>query len=98
MHPFGWVGIAFLGGFLLSPWNGGFLFTIAFIIVVEIAIASFWGWGARRLLIVVASLSGWFIGKTLFVPLMAPTPLKHWVDGRLVALRELLPPKPWAAQ
>jgi len=75
------ITLSFASGFFLSPWSGGLLFTVFYILLIEIIYSYVWGWGLWRLAVIFASLLGWLFGKILFAPLLNCIGVKQWIDG-----------------
>ena len=79
--------ISFIIGLLFSPWSAGLLWTIIIILMIEGLYWLIWPWGPWRLWIILASLSGWAIGKLFFVPLVEQHRWKIWIDQRISTVK-----------
>lgn len=80
-----WVvlGLAFVIGLLLSPWSGGFLATLMVIVVLQLVYSLIWTWTFWRVLLILASLLGWFLGKLIVAPYMVEHGIKGMVDSKI---------------
>lgn len=82
--------LSFLSGFLFSPWAGGFFMTLIFLIIFELVYGLFWPWGKWRILVVVASLIGWIVGRLVFLPILEQHGTKRWIDDKIKVSKDLI--------
>ena len=75
------IALSFFSGLLLSPWSGGLLLTIFYILIIEIVYSYIWQWGLWRLAVIFASLIGWALVRAILTPILNFFGVKQWVDS-----------------
>lgn len=80
--------LAFLSGFMFSPWAGGLLLTLSFILLIELIYGSLWTWHVWRLGVIIASLAGWALGKAIFLPWLIQRGWKEYIDNHIQSLKD----------